>query len=124
VGNPRRAFFDFVTFTPMKNQPHRLKFATLFVLLIIAASVHAQVRKPRQSVSQSTLIKIVKAEDERRWDGDLRILLTDQNPAVRSRAALAAGRIGNEGAIAELANMLANDKEQSVRAMAAFAIGD
>ncbi|HEY6806407.1 MAG TPA: peptidylprolyl isomerase [Pyrinomonadaceae bacterium] len=77
-----------------------------------------------QTIPQSTLLKIVKAEDERRWDGNLRILLTSQNAAVRSRAALAAGRIGNEGALAELSNILANDKDQNVRAMAAFAIGE
>jgi cyclophilin family peptidyl-prolyl cis-trans isomerase/HEAT repeat protein len=101
--------------------PRSKPFALLFLLLSLGSSLQAQ-RRPQ--VPQATLIKIVKAEDERRWDGDLRTLLTNSNPVVRTRAALAAGRIGNEGAIAELSNMLANDKDQTVRAMAAFAIGE
>ena len=54
----------------------------------------------------------------------MRTLLTNSNAAVRTRAALAAGRIGNEGALAELANMFRQDKDPAVRAMAAFAIGE
>jgi cyclophilin family peptidyl-prolyl cis-trans isomerase/HEAT repeat protein len=92
--------------------------AAFSLVLLIPGLLQAQL------IPRSTLLKIVKAEDERRWDGDLRILLTHQNAAVRSRAALAAGRIGNEGALAELSNMLANDQDQKVRAMAAFAIGE
>jgi len=40
------------------------------------------------------------------------------------RAALAAGRIGNEGSLAELSNLLGHDEDQAVREMAAFAIGE
>jgi cyclophilin family peptidyl-prolyl cis-trans isomerase/HEAT repeat protein len=50
--------------------------------------------------------------------------MTSANADVRRRAALAAGRIGNPGALAELTNILANDRESQVRAMAAFAIGE
>ena len=105
----------------MKNKSPQHILAAL-VLLTFGNSDLAQQRK--QTVPQLTLLKIVKAEDERRWDGDLRTLLTSANAAIRSRAALAAGRIGNEGAIAELSNMLANDKDPGVRAMAAFALGE
>jgi cyclophilin family peptidyl-prolyl cis-trans isomerase/HEAT repeat protein len=42
---------------------------------------------------------------------------------VRSRAALAAGRIGNEDAVADLITLLRDD-EIEVRAMAAFALGE
>ncbi|HWW75403.1 MAG TPA: peptidylprolyl isomerase, partial [Pyrinomonadaceae bacterium] len=64
-------------------------------------------------------------EDERRWeDSDLGKLLTDASPAVRARAALAAGRIGDEGAVAPLGNLLSADTDESVRAMAAFALGE
>ena len=38
---------------------------------------------------------------------------------MRKRAALAAGRIGNEQAVAGLVNLLQHDDEQNVRAMAA-----
>lgn len=73
---------------------------------------------------QQTLLQIVKAEDERRWDDDLRDLLGNKNAMVRKRAALAAGRIGNEDAIAALTNLLEKDADPDVRAMAAFALGE
>jgi cyclophilin family peptidyl-prolyl cis-trans isomerase/HEAT repeat protein len=76
------------------------------------------------SVPDNLLLRIVRAEDERRWDNDLRSLLTARSDVVRKRAALAAGRIGNEQAIADLVKLLQHDDEQEVRAMAAFAIGE
>jgi cyclophilin family peptidyl-prolyl cis-trans isomerase/HEAT repeat protein len=75
-------------------------------------------------VPKLLLLRIVRAEDERRWDDDLRSLFRARNANVRSRAALAAGRIGNEGAVADLAELLRHDDEMDVRAMAAFAIGE
>ncbi len=71
-----------------------------------------------------TLLKIVKAEDERRWDADLRDLFSSRNAQVRKRAALAAGRIGDESALDALTNLLEKDADPTVRAMAAFAIGE
>src|ERR1043165_2427043 len=60
-----------------------------------AANSRAAARVPEE-----TLIQIVAAEDERRWDeSDFGKLFADTNPAVRRRAALAAGRIGDEGAV-------------------------
>lgn len=76
------------------------------------------------SVPQILLLRIVRAEDERRWDDDLRSLFSARNAAVRARAALAAGRIGNEDAVADLVGLLNHDDENSVRAMAAFALGE
>jgi cyclophilin family peptidyl-prolyl cis-trans isomerase/HEAT repeat protein len=67
---------------------------------------------------------IVKAEDERRWDADLRDLFSSPNALVRKRAALAAGRIGDETSIDALANLLEKDADPSVRAVAAFALGE
>jgi cyclophilin family peptidyl-prolyl cis-trans isomerase len=79
----------------------------------------------RAFVSQETLLQIIEAEDERRWDAsELGKLLNDANPAVRRRAALAAGRIGDEGAVAPLVAALRADADESVRAMAAFALGE
>src|SRR5215207_3072942 len=76
-------------------------------------------------VPQETLLQIVRAEDERRWeDSELAKLLSDASPAVRARAALAAGRIGDEGAVAPLGAMLYGDRDDSVRATAAFALGE
>lgn len=75
-------------------------------------------------VSKILLLRIVRAEDERRWDDDVRSLFTARNANVRARAALAAGRIGNEEAVADLILLLQKDDEPEVRAMAAFALGE
>ena len=96
----------------------------LFLCGCAASGTVGQTRSWPASIPQATLLRIVKAEDERRWDGDLRQLLASNNDLVRARAALGAGRIGNEGALAELTNMLSNDKSVTVRAVAAFAIGE
>jgi len=84
------------------------------VIVVVSVTVLAQ---------DSTLLRIVKAEDERRWDADLQRLLSNPNPAIRKRAALAAGRIGNEDSVGPLSGLL-QDKEVDVRAMAAFALGE
>ncbi len=79
----------------------------------------------RGAVPATTLLRIVRAEDERRWEeADLGVLLSDASVAVRRRAALAAGRIGDEGAVAPLAALLRRDKDAGVRATAAFALGE
>jgi cyclophilin family peptidyl-prolyl cis-trans isomerase/HEAT repeat protein len=75
-------------------------------------------------VPKLLLQRILRAEDERRWDNDLGDLFSARNAAVRSRAALAAGRIGDEDAIADLTILLRQDDEVDVRAMAAFALGE
>jgi cyclophilin family peptidyl-prolyl cis-trans isomerase/HEAT repeat protein len=79
----------------------------------------------RAFVPEETLLRIIEAEDERRWEeSDLGSLLRDENAAVRRRAALAAGRIGDEGAVAPLSSMLRADADESARATAAFALGE
>jgi cyclophilin family peptidyl-prolyl cis-trans isomerase/HEAT repeat protein len=79
---------------------------------------------PAKSVPADVMLKIVRAEDERRYDNDLGVLLFDKEMNVRERAALAAGRIGDERAVASLTALLQTDKEESVRARAAFALGE
>lgn len=66
----------------------------------------------------------MRAEDERRWDDNLKSLLADRDAKVRKRAALAAGRIGDERALPALAELLRSDPDPDVRQMAAFAIGE
>lgn len=101
----------------------------LFVLLSngVAAQRRTQVLQNPTSgdpVSKLLLLQIVRAEDERRWDNDLRQLFSARNSNVRARAALATGRIGNEGAVPDLIALLQKDDESEVRAMAAFALGE
>ena len=97
-----------------------------FVLCAMAVVASAQAANAKYSapLPQATLIQIMKAEDERRWDDSLKSLLSGNDPAVRKRAALAAGRIGVEAAVPVLAEMLLQDREAEVREMAAFALGE
>ncbi len=88
----------------------------LFLLLVLNICTAAQ-------VPVNTAIQIVKAEDARRFDKTLIDLMKDKNPAVRARAALAAGRIGDEKAIDELAALLV-DSSPEAAAMAAFGLGE
>jgi cyclophilin family peptidyl-prolyl cis-trans isomerase/HEAT repeat protein len=104
---------------------------SVFCALLLPATIAAQRRRQVlhrptivTSVPENLLLRIVRAEDERRWDGDLRGLLTARSAVVRRRAALAAGRIGNEQAVPDLINLLRHDDESRVRAMSAFAIGE
>src|SRR5215213_3200008 len=76
------------------------------------------------AIPSETMLRIVRAEDERRWNDSLAPLLADASARVRERAALAAGRIGDVRAVAALAALLQSDADESVRAMAAFALGE
>jgi cyclophilin family peptidyl-prolyl cis-trans isomerase/HEAT repeat protein len=79
----------------------------------------------RATVPAETLLQIIEAEDERRWDAtEFAKLFADASPAVRARAALAAGRIGDGGAASPLGALLYGDRDERVRAAAAFALGE
>ena len=75
-------------------------------------------------IPTATLVKIVKAEDERRFDATLENLLKSPAEKIRVRAALAAGRIGDERAVVSLVVLLETDSSVEVRTMAAFALGE
>src|SRR5918997_6239473 len=98
---------------------HRI-IAAVVTCCFVASITFGQQR----TIPRPTLLLITKAEDERRWDDALRNLLSSPNAAVRKRAALAAGRIGDEDSIPALTNLLEKDRDQSVRSMAAFALGE
>jgi cyclophilin family peptidyl-prolyl cis-trans isomerase/HEAT repeat protein len=101
--------------------PNRTLLLVLICLLALCSITFGQ---KRQSIPPATLLLITKAEDERRWDDDLRNLLSSPSAAVRRRAALATGRIGNEGSVAALTKLLEADPDANVRSMAAFALGE
>jgi cyclophilin family peptidyl-prolyl cis-trans isomerase/HEAT repeat protein len=94
--------------------------------VVVAATIAApSAQTGRSQVPRATLLRIVEAEDQRRWDGTtLGTLLDDPQESVRRRAALAAGRIGNPAAVRALTTRLGSDPSAEVRAMAAFALGE
>ena len=101
-----------------------LLFGLLGVVLFLAASIPGLAQSTNPSIPKDLLLRIVRAEDERRWDRDLGVLFSHKDPAVRKRAALAAGRIGNARSVEMLVSLLENDSSEDVRAMAAFALGE
>ena len=95
----------------------KILLAYLVIVIGFSASICAQ-------IPVNTLVKISKAEDELRYDASLEDLMKNANPRVRIRAALAAGRIGDERAIPALTILLEKESLAEVRVMAAFALGE
>src|ERR1043166_3777436 len=94
----------------------RYLILSFFLLVGLCACVSAQ-------VPVVIAMRIVKAEDARRYDKTLKDLMKDPRPATRTRAALAAGRIGDEKAVEDVAALL-SDSSANVAAAAAFALGE
>ncbi|HEX3084944.1 MAG TPA: peptidylprolyl isomerase [Pyrinomonadaceae bacterium] len=90
---------------------------------VVTAQPAPQRRRPN-AFPPTTLLTIIRHEDERRWDDQLQEMLTNSDPRIRARAALAAGRIGDEKAVPVLSEALLQDRDNSVREMAAFALGE
>ncbi len=93
----------------------QLIFAPLIAVVCFTSAV--------AQVPLNTHIQILKAEDARRYDKTLEDLMKSPNAAIRERAALAAGRIGDERAVDSLARLFM-DNSPRVREMAAFALGE
>jgi cyclophilin family peptidyl-prolyl cis-trans isomerase len=74
-------------------------------------------------IPTATLVKIVKAEDELRFDSDLETLLNSPITDIKKRAILAAGRIGDERVVSQLLLAL-KSSDGKVKQMAAFALGE
>jgi cyclophilin family peptidyl-prolyl cis-trans isomerase/HEAT repeat protein len=101
-----------------------LSFCLAGAALVIVCGQAKPVTKSRDSIPAAVMLRIVRAEDERRWDSDLQLLLSDKSSVIRRRAALAVGRIGDERAVASLIPLLEKDSDDNVREMAAFALGE
>ncbi|PYS98814.1 MAG: hypothetical protein DMF63_14595 [Acidobacteria bacterium] len=100
----------------MKN----LFYILLCVHIALLQSAYAQT----SSAPKGYTIEILKAEDARRYDNVVETFLKSPSEPVRVRAALAAGRIGNEAAVPVLAELLEKDPSAKVREMCAFALGE
>jgi cyclophilin family peptidyl-prolyl cis-trans isomerase/HEAT repeat protein len=90
-----------------------------FVSIFLAACLAAAAQVP-----MDIQVRILKAEDARRYDKTLEDLIKSPNLSIRHRAALAAGRIGDDAAIPVLVGLLDNEAAINTAAMAAFAIGE
>jgi cyclophilin family peptidyl-prolyl cis-trans isomerase/HEAT repeat protein len=101
-----------------------LRNTILASLVVFVSIATATAQRARQPVPTNTLVRIIRYEDERNWNDDLKALLGDTDAKVRQRAALAAGRIGDERAVSSLADMLLTDRDTDVRQMAAFGLGE
>lgn len=111
---------------------------SFFVCLLLARETMGQkqqrrspdsaVKEPgatgRAGIPEAVSLRVLRAEDERRWDADLAKLAFDKDARVRRRIALAAGRIGDERAVTSLMTLLQSDMNLIVRATAAFALGE
>ena len=116
-----------VTASLIMSQRFQWTINAFVVFAIACSTVTAQTARQTRlqaAIAPDTLLNIIRHEDERRWDDQLKALLTDANPKVRARAALAAGRIGDEKAVPALADTLLTDRDNAVREMAAFGLGE
>ena len=90
--------------------------------LILGLLLAAPPSPPPPVPRMEKLTRILAAEDRRDLTTDVKLGLADADRSVRRRAALAAGRIGDAGAVPALVPLL-QDPELEVRQMAAFALG-
>jgi len=72
---------------PQGSTMKKFIIAFFLALTFLSLNVSAQIQT-------NVLVQIVKAEDERRFDKVLEDLMENPNAKIRTRAALAAGRIG------------------------------
>jgi cyclophilin family peptidyl-prolyl cis-trans isomerase/HEAT repeat protein len=97
-------------------------------LVVASITTAAGQKRPRAdsatAIPAQTMLRILRAEDQRRWNSNLSMLLNAAQPTVRKRAALALGRIGDERALPALIESLKSDRDNHVRQMCAFAIGE
>ncbi len=111
----------------MQLRTHRTTLSALLLLVVLFTTASAQqphLNRPVSAIPTNVLLRIMRAEDERRWDQDLASLLADKSAPVRRRAALAMGRIGDDRAVPALVELFKTESDPDVRQMIAFAIGE
>src|SRR5262249_55718796 len=107
-------------------KPSGLKFICLsLIMLTICALADERMKRSGAAIPPNIHARIIQLEDERNLNGDeLTGLLKHASAAVRERAALAIGRIGDKCGTDALIAMLEHEGNEPARAMAAFALGE
>ena len=103
-----------------------LKFICLsLIVFTVGASAGERPKRTSAAIPPNIHARIIQLEDERNLNGDeLTGLLKHASAAVRERAALAIGRIGDKLGNDALIAMLEHEESEPARAMAAFALGE
>src|SRR5215510_3528959 len=107
-------------------KPGGLKFICLsLIVFTIGAAADERMKRSGAAIPPNIHARIIQLEDERNLNGDeLTGLLKHRSAAVRERAALAVGRIGDRRGTDALIAMLEHEVSEPARAMAAFALGE
>src|SRR6266508_4089977 len=94
-------------------------------MLAVCASADGRPKRTGAAIPPNIHARIIQLEDERNLNGDeLTGLLKHRSAAVRERAALAIGRIGDKRGTDALIAVLEHEGSEPARAMAAFALGE
>src|SRR5262245_7249866 len=95
------------------------------IVFAVGASADERPKRSDTTIPPSIHARIIQLEDERNLNGhELTGLLKHRGAAVRGRAALAIGRIGDKSGTDALIAMLEHEESKAARAMAAFALGE
>ena len=97
--------------------------AALLVVLLFAVAAYYIYDNLRERTFEEKVGQIIHLEDRREVTARLEEYLTDENPDLRARAAMAVGRIGAAGSGQLLYDLITSDSSMDVAARAAFAIG-
>src|SRR5262245_60136105 len=107
-------------------KPGGLKFICLsLIVFAVGAAAGERPKRTGAAIPPNIHARIIQLEDERNLNGDeLTGLLKHRSAAVRERAALAVGRIGDRRGTDALIAVLEHEVSEQARAMAAFALGE
>src|SRR6266542_4069333 len=107
-------------------KPGDLKFVCLsLIVFTVGAAADERPKRTSAGIPPEIQARIIQLEDERNLNGDeLTGLLKHRSAAVRERAALAIGRIGDKRGTDALIAVLEHEGSEPARAMAAFALGE
>src|SRR5262249_31400311 len=107
-------------------KPGGLKFICIsLIVFTVGAAADGRPKRTSAEIPPEIHARIIQLEDERNLNGDeLTGLLKHRSAAVRERAALAIGRIGDKRGADALIELFNHDQDIKVRATAAFALGE